>query len=170
MIIRELDLSDLEALEQLITKVENNLVQEVLWLPISKESKEHFFDKTWTCFYGAFDSDKLLGAIGLFFNQNEYGESQRTLHMEDKKIAELGRAMADPDYRNQKIMTHLADEIMRYASTLNLDAVIATVHPQNVPSQSFLRRLGFEKRASVVKREKYERDILVKEFEEGARR
>ena len=162
MVIRELEISDLEALEQLITKVENSLIKNAFWLPINTESRKHFFDKKWTCFYGAFDNDKIIGAVGLFFNQNEYGESQRILNMEDKKIAELGRAMVDPDYRNQKIITHLAEEIMEYASTLNLDAVIATVHPQNVPSQSFLKKLGFEKQASVIKNKKYERDILIK--------
>lgn len=164
MLIRELNINDQEQLNSLIISVEENLIDDTFWLPINCESKKHFFNKSWTCFYGAFDNEKLIGAVGLFFNINEFGESQKVLNMENKKIAELGRAMIDPNYRNQGIMNLLAKVIINQASKSNLDAIIATVHPQNIPSQSFLKKLNFNKRGFVLKDNKYPRDILVKEF------
>ena len=75
MIIRKLTDSDSEALFSLIEDIESTLVSRDFWLPIKDTSKEHYFDPSWTEFYGAFDGDRLVGASALFYNPFEFGES-----------------------------------------------------------------------------------------------
>ncbi|MCR5273103.1 MAG: GNAT family N-acetyltransferase [Lachnospiraceae bacterium] len=162
LVIRKLDMTDEPSLERLIDVVESNLNDRRLWLPISNASKEHFFDETWTVFYGAFDKDELIGTVGLFLNENEYGESQKEIHFEKYKIAEIGRIMCHPDYRRKGITSKIMKEMMDYATQFELDALLATAHPQNTASQKLLAKYGFKKEGHIIKSCDYERDILIR--------
>ena len=64
--LRKLELRDKNQLEQLIEKISINLENEFFWLPITDESREHFFDDKWTYFLGMFEKEKLIAAVGLF--------------------------------------------------------------------------------------------------------
>lgn len=163
MQIRKLEKSDESQLEKLIRDVENNLTDETFWLPITEKSRSHFFDEEWTYFLGAFCEDKLIGAVGLFLNENEYGESCEVLKISNKSIAEYGRAMVSPDYRNNGVMTKLSFDLLNYAKGLKIKNIIATVHPDNIASQSVVKKVGFEKKGFVLKYGKYARDIYLLE-------
>lgn len=152
-------------LEALINEVEENLKDKRFWLPIGDVSRNHFFDSSWTIFFGAFEDDRLIGAIGLFLNENEYGESQKSINMQDKKIAEVGRIMCHPEYRHKGVASCLMEELLRYSGGLDLDYLLATVHPHNEPSQRLLKKYGFIKEGYIIKSEDYERDILIKGVE-----
>lgn len=152
-------------LETLINEVEENLKDKRFWLPIGDSSRNHFFDSSWTIFFGAFEDDRLIGAIGLFLNENEYGESQKTISMQDKKIAEVGRIMCHPEYRHKGVASCLMEELLRYSGGLDLDYLLATVHPHNEPSQRLLKKYGFIKEGYIIKSENYERDILIRRVE-----
>ena len=161
IIIRKLEIEDNLQLKTLILETEDSLKDERFWLPITAKSREHFLDEEWTYFLGAFKNEKLIGAVGLFFNDNEYGDSQKILGLKNEKIAELGRAMVAPHYRNNGIMTKLAKALKVYAKKIGINYIIATTHPDNKPSQKFLEKTGFKKKAFVTKLEKYDRDILL---------
>ena len=152
-------------LETLINEVEENLKDKRFWLPIGDVSRNHFFDSSWTIFFGAFEDDRLIGAIGLFLNENEYGESQKSINMQDKKIAEVGRIMCHPEYRHKGVASCLMEELLRYSGGLDLDYLLATVHPHNEPSQRLLKKYGFIKEGYIIKSENYERDILIRRVE-----
>lgn len=162
MIIREINLSDEKQLDSLIEEVESNLENRLFWLPISDTSRSHFFDATWTHFVGAFDHDTLVAAVGLFFNENEYGENIEALHLTNDKCAEIGRAMVKVDYRHQGLMQILTEKLMEYAKECGVEKLVATVHPDNIPSQRTFFKLGFEKQGYIVKKNDYERDIFLK--------
>ena len=162
IVIRELELEDAEKLEALIDNVEFHLENETFWLPISDESRKHFFDKSWTRFLGMFDGTELIAAIGLFLNENEYEESRKELHIEKESVAELGRAMVNPLYRRQGFISSLGDELMEYAESLNIKNIVATAHPQNIGSVTMLENLGFKKKGFAIKQEKYERNIYLR--------
>ena len=162
MIVRPLLKSDDAQLSILIATIENSLSDYTFWLPISDASRNHFFDSEWTHFFGAFDGGKLIAAVGLFLNENEYGESRKTVHLENKRVAEIGRAMCAPDFRRKGILNELTEEAIRQAKELDLEVLIATAHPKNVPSQSLLCHFGFAKEGYVIKSKFYERDIFVK--------
>lgn len=164
IVIRRLKAEDKEKLEQLIHIVERNLDNKMFWLPINDISRKHYFDESWTCFWGAFDNSKLIAAIGLFFNENEFGESKKALHLGEGEVAELGRALVDPMYRKRGIMSALAQELMKYAKEVGVESIIATTHPKNVGSIALLKGLGFDNKKYVVKQEIYERYIFVKKI------
>ena len=163
MEIRKLTLTDKMQLDCLINEVENTLVNKTYWLPITETSREHFFDDEWTFFLGAFENGKLVGAVGLFFNENEYGESKRVLGLCSKDVAEYGRAMVSPLYRNKGVMKELSQRLLQYASKFGKKYIIATVHPDNTPSQQVIKSLGFKKKAFVTKLDIYDRDIMLLE-------
>ena len=161
--VRQLTIEDKPALEKLIKDVEDTVSNKAFWLPISEESENHFFDVSWTVFLGAFLGGELLGALGLFFDENEYGESRDALNLEGN-IAEYGRAMVLSEYRNKGIMNIISKEMNHYVCGYNLEYLVATVHPDNEPSQKFLKKDGFIKKGHIVKMNKYPRDILVKKL------
>ena len=164
MIIRKLEAQDEEKLENLIREVEKGLVDETFWLPIHETSRMHFLDDEWTYFLGAFVGDRLVGAVGLFLNKNEYEESRKILEIDDRNLAEYGRAMVSPEFQNQGIMKELSIQLLEYAKKMGVERVIATVHPNNISSQSVVKKMGFQKMAFVTKLNKYDRDIFLKEL------
>lgn len=100
--------------------------------------------------------------MGLFLNENEYGESQKEIHFENYKIAEIGRIMCHPDYRRKGIPSKIMKEMMDYATQFELDVLLATAHPQNTASQKLLAKYGFKKEGHIIKSCDYERDILIR--------
>lgn len=162
--IRKLEYSDSLQLEGLIGEIESNLENNLFWLPISDKSRDRFFDDTWTYFIGAYDNNTLVAAIGLFFNENEYGENTKALHLSDKNCAELGRAMVKPEYRNQGLMGKLSEMLIEYAKNMKIENIIATAHPDNKPSQKILKGLNFSKQKSIIKNNTYARDIFLKKL------
>lgn len=162
---RKLELGDKEKLEKLIVMVEDTLENKYFWLPISDESRDHFFDDEWTYFLGAFENNELIAAVGLFFNKHEYGESAKKLGISDGKTAEIGRAMVSPNHRRKGLMKVITEKLINYAKIHGIQFLVATSHPQNKPSQISLESLGMEKRAFCVKTQKYERDIFILEID-----
>lgn len=162
MKIKILDYNDKFQLDNLIDLTEKNVSNEKFWLPISDKSREHFFDKKWTCFFGAFLDEQLIGTVGLFFNKNEYDESRKEIKLNEDRIAEVGRIMCHPDYRNKRVASRLMEEMMDYVNKSDLKILLATAHPENEPSQRLLRKYGFVKKGFIVKSGNYERDILTR--------
>lgn len=161
MEIRKITLNDKEQLEHLISVVEENLEDEKWWLPINMTSRIHFFDDEWTEFYGMFDGEKLIGAGALFFNEHEFGESVRYLGRDISCVAEIGRAMVHPNYRGNGYLYQIALKLLEVAKEKGIHHILATVHPDNQPSQRSFKKLGMKKQCTCIKDEKYERDIFL---------
>lgn len=164
MMIRKLTTSDHDALWRLIGDIESSLPNREFWLPIKEGSSTHFFDESWTEFHGAFYGDRLIGASALFYNSYEFGESLEQLGMDTDGVAEVGRSMVHPDYRGHNILADINTELISVARDRGLDRLVATIHPDNIPSQSSFRKLGFVKRKTYLKSDGFVRDILTLEL------
>ena len=160
MVFRRLDRHDEGQLLHLVDIVESSLVHPKFWLPIDDTSYNHFLDDAWTVFFGAFDGKALVAAAGLFLNEHEYGESLRHVRLSARRVAELGRIMCRPEYRGCGLPTMLARMAVCEASRRGCDAIVATAHPDNAPSQALLAKLGFEQAGHVVKGGDFPREIL----------
>lgn len=167
MEIRKLEKSDSQKLEDLIKNVEDNLEDETFWLPITDKSREHFFEESWTYFLGAFEGDELIGAAALFFNEHAFGENCKALGIKNDKIAQYGRAMMRLDYRNKGIMKQILGNLLEHAKKIGIKKIVATVHPNNIPSQKVLTNFKFENKLKVVKNNRYERYIFLLELWEA---
>ena len=164
IVLKHLSKAEEHPLNLLIQDVEATLPDEKFWLPITETSKAHFFDDEWTYFLGAFVYDELVGAAALFFDENEWGESREKLGIQSTSIAEFGRAMIRSDFRSKGIMSMIAAELVRVAKGRPVDYLLATVHPNNVPSQKTVTRMGMQKADFYVKNGGFERDIFLREF------
>jgi len=91
-----------------------------------------------------------------------YGESQKHIHRENEKVAEIGRLMCHPDYRGQGVAARLVKEVLQTACQMDFDILLATAHPKNKPSQKVLTEAGFVKEGHIIKSNDYERDILIR--------
>ena len=156
---RRLGISDKEQLFNLINTVEEKLSDETWWLPIKDEAANHFFDTTWTVFWGAFESEKLIAACGLFLNEFEYSESASLLDLEFSSVAEIGRCMVSPDYRGQNLMFRINNYLLKEAKERKRTKIIATAHPDNIASNESLRKLGMQTKKRVIKFEKFLRNV-----------
>lgn len=165
MTIRPLRESDKSALYELIDIIEDNLPDENFWLPMKETARTHFFDPAWTEFYGAFDGERLAGAAALFYDEYEFGESLEHLKkigidVSDLNVAELGRAMVHPDYRGNNLLFEISGHLLKRARERKIDFLVATVYPENMPSQMSLRKLGMVKQTTYRKSDGFVRDIL----------
>lgn len=161
MEFRKLVNGDSEELEQLITVIEGNLENKYFWLPIKEEARRHFFDEEWTLVYGFFEDGRLVAAAALFLNEYEFGESREQLKLEREKVAEIGRVMVHPEYRGMNFSCGLIKKLVCIAEQEGIEYVLATIHPQNIPSQRSFQKADFERKCTYVKNESYIRDIYV---------
>ncbi len=167
MIIRELVMSDEASLTVLIEKIESALINKDFWLPINDTSRMHFLDKKWTRFYGAFEDEKLIGASALFLDQHEFGESLSQLDdatMIPDEVAEIGRSMVLPNYRGKNLLLDINRYVVEEAVRLGKKYLIATIHPDNIPSRKSFEKLGMQKSLTYTKSCGYIRDIYLMEL------
>ncbi len=159
MNIRKLTALDSESLKKLIEAIEDSLENKDFWLPINETSEIHFFDENWTEFYGLFEGERLVAASALFYNEHEFGESLSHLQRIGCKTAEIGRSMVHPQYRGNNYLLKINTELLKLAKSKGIELVLATIHPQNVPSQKSFQKLGFTKQCTYVKHGGFLRDI-----------
>jgi len=159
--IRVLNPSDVPDFENLVAEIERKIVNPAWWLPIKENAKKHFFDSDWTTFIGCFHGDKLVGASALFWNEFEYGESVSAIGGCPAPIAEIGRCMVLNEHRGQNLMLKMNSELLKIARKRGVKSVIATAHPDNLPSNSSLIRLGLKIQKCIIKDGSYPRNVLL---------
>ncbi len=162
--LRKLRKTDETQLLQLIKTIEDGLTDKKFWLPINDISREHFLDDDWTYFLGLFDDEKLIGASGLFLNKHEFEESLSYCKNVKMPVAEIGRAMVLPEYRGHNFLLKINSELLKIAKQKNIQTILVTIHPRNLPSQRSFEKLGAKKVAQIVKYDSFLRDILLLEL------
>lgn len=163
MVIRKLTENDGKKLNELIDRIEFSIENKKWWLPIKEVARNNFFNDEWTYFLGMFVSENLIAASALFLNEYEYGDSLESItHLDlNGTTAEIGRCMVDPSYRGNNFLLILNKKLIEIAKDLNINNLIATIHPQNIPSKRSFEKLGFIKETTVVKSGDFSRDIYV---------
>ncbi len=166
MQIRQLTEKDSDAFYELIQITVDSLENKEFWLPIKDEVREHFFDKSWTILFGAFDGDTLIGAVGLFLNESEYSESLSYLSRTYEGPAKVDRLMIHPQYRGQGVSDALMKELIPEARRLGVRNLLATIHPQNNVARNTMQRSGMELMCSYMNRDGYFRNVFVMTIKE----
>ena len=161
MEIRQLTQKDEQSLKNLIECIEEHLVNSQWWLPIKREAYDNFLNPEWTIFWGAFEKDLLFGASALFLNEFEYGESLKAVGTQTLPIAEIGRCMVRPEFRGKNIMLLLNQQLCKIAKNMGIKTLIATAHPDNMPSNVSLQKLGMKIQKCILKENKYKRNVFL---------
>ena len=125
--------------------VEQNLENKNFWLPVSDEERKTFFDQSKILQIGAFEGEKLVGALGLYIDESVFGSAFEHLEIKNKTgVAKVGRAMVLPEFRRKKILHLMMQTALEKAKSLNFNCVFAIAHPQNIASCSYLKKIGFK--------------------------
>ncbi|MDE7253849.1 MAG: GNAT family N-acetyltransferase [Acetatifactor sp.] len=161
MLIRQLTNNDSDAFYELIDITVNSLENQEFWLPIKDEVRTHFFDKSWTVLFGAFEGSTLVGAVGLFLNESEYSESLSYLSRTYEGPAKVDRLMVHPNYRGRGVTDELMKELIAEAKRLKVKNLLATIHPQNTVARSAMQRIGMELMCSYMNKDGYFRNVFV---------
>lgn len=142
MEIRRLEQKDYEAFKALIeTVVENLEVKEWLIVPTSGEMTNLLKDNK-AEFWGMFDAGVLLSISCLSFDDDDFAEIIKLLKIENHKVAEISECMTLPIARGNNFMLKINKQIVKIAKDKGFDYLIATAHPDNIASNSSLKKLG----------------------------
>lgn len=123
------------------------------YIPMSEYNAQHIFDDGSTIVvYGAIIDGVLAGVTLIDLDKAEYSDLCDAIGIpEDKKGGELGACMVLPDYRGQNLMYLMNTELIKAAHEMGLDYLVASAHPDNIASNSSLRKIGFECKAQLTR-------------------
>ena len=164
MVIKRLTSADQSKLDHLIQIIEDSLLDADWWLPIQETARVHFFDSSWTIFYGTFDGEELVGASALFLNQFEFKEAALHIGVPLDGTAEIGRCMVNPKCRGNNLMLKMNKVLVDVAKENGVKRIVATAHPSNESSCHSLVSLGMRKNGEITKYNTFKRNIYLIEL------
>lgn len=152
IIYKEIEEKDKVKILDLMDKVINNLERPEFYFIGDKEKElQRMFDLEYVYNLGAYDNEKLVGITQLYVDQEDLKEYIDILRLKKYKVCELGSALVLKEYRNRGIMKNLINIQKDKAKQFKFDYMIATVHPENVPSNIVFKKSGFTiKKQSII--------------------
>ena len=160
--IKRLDKSHHKAFKDINNIIRQNLTNSTWFMPFSEENLGNTFDeKSSLVIYGAF-VDGVLAAVSLIdTNEDEFNELAVKLGVKNLKGAELGGSMVLPEYRGKNLMYKINAELIDYAKKASFEYLVATAHPDNIASNSSLKKLNMEYKIKVIRTGGYERNVYI---------
>ena len=160
--IKRLDKSHHEAFKRINIETRKTLVNPSWFMPFSEENVEKLFDERSTLVvYGCFIDGELAGVSLFDFNQAEFAELAEKLGVATKKGAELGGSMVYPAFRGQNVMYDINQALIKKAKEMNIEYFVATAHPDNIASNSSLKKLGMEYQTTITRGNGYLRNVYL---------
>jgi GNAT superfamily N-acetyltransferase len=101
---------------------------------ILKERFKEMITQNYEC-VGVYDADQLIGVSGLWFCTRHYSG----------RSVELDHVFIDDAYRNKGLGTQFINWIETYVKTKGYQAIELNAYIDNVPSQNFYEKDGFQK-------------------------
>lgn len=152
IIYKEIEEKDKAKILDLMDNVINNLERPEFYFIGDKEKElQRMFDLEYVYNLGAYDNEKLVGITQLYVDQEDLKEYIDILRLKKYKVCELGSALVLKEYRNRGIMKNLINIQKDKAKQFKFDYMIATVHPENVPSNIVFKKSGFTiKKQSII--------------------
>jgi RimJ/RimL family protein N-acetyltransferase len=147
---RKLTKDDTSSLNELIDVIQDKNEHPEWCSYISQIQKNKFIDDSSNMFIGAFDTSKLVAAIGLIYDEKLSETNLSSLGI-NGKFAEIGRCMVLPEYRGEDLMIKLGEIIIDEARKLGKTYIVAAVHPDNIGAIKSIEKLGFEKKCKTSK-------------------
>lgn len=160
LIYKEIEKKDRDKILNLIDNVVSNLERPEFYF-IGDEEKEiqRMFDLEYVYNLGVYDNEKLVGMTQLYIDQEDLKEYIDILGLNKYKVCELGSALVLENYRNRGIMQNLIKIQKDKAKHLKFDYMIATVHPENTPSNIVFEKFGFFIEKQIMINDKYLRNL-----------
>ena len=163
--IKKLDKRHHEAFKTINIETRKTLVDPSWFMPFSEENIENLFNEGSTLIvYGCFIDGTLAGVSLFDFNEEEFAELSKLLGIENKKGAELGGSMVLPAYRGQHIMYDVNEALIKVAKEMGIEYLVATAHPDNIASNSSLKKLGMEYKTTITRASGYLRNVYLLEL------
>lgn len=160
MELKKLQKSDKEQFRTLNETIRNNLANSAFFIPLGDFVFENFYKPDMFITYGFFDGEKLAACSLLSLDEDDLSELKELLKL-DGKTAELGASMTLPDYRGNNLMLKINQKLLSEAAPAGLKYIVATAHPDNVASNSSLKKLGMEKVAEINRHGTYKRNVYL---------
>lgn len=163
-ILTRLTPSDRTIHEEMSKVIVSFLPREDFLIPMTPEEYEDtFVEGSSDIVYGLFDNGKLIATSSLLHDVSAYGEQDEVKEVLKHKCAEIGECMVLPDYRGQDLMFKLNSLLKEDAKKLDIKYMLATAHPENVASNTSLKKIGF-KRIKTFNRHGYLRNLYLMEI------
>lgn len=134
-IYKQIDKKYLEDYIKLCNSVVETLKNRDFLIPFSNDDIVSLFNDEKTIIYGVFDGDKLIGSAQLNINQEKLINTKDMLGLCSFNVAELGGYLVLSEYRNQGITKFLEQVLIEVAKNNNIEYIVITVHPDNIPSK-----------------------------------
>ncbi len=116
-----------------------------LLIPMTPEE----YDDTYTdinddVVYGVFRNGKLIATSSLLHDVRAYAVNPELADILTYPCIEIGESMVLPAYRGRGLMQHLNELIKAEAIRQGVRYMLATAHPDNIASNTSLKKLGYK--------------------------
>lgn len=159
IIYKKIEEKDKEKIECLKQEVITGIERQEFYMEDPEEDKTKMFENT--IFYGAYDNDNLVGLAQLYIDQEYLEDMKEIFGLKRYSVCELGTALVKKEYRNQGIMQNLIKIQIDIAKDMKFEYIIATIHPENIPSNRAFEKSGFHIKGQAIFRENYLRNLCV---------
>lgn len=150
--IKRLDKSHLDGFCHVNDTILKNLTNPEWYIPIPKDALPHVLDGDSTLvIYGAFVDGVLAGVSLIDLNKNEFSDLCGVIGVTAESCGELGACMVLPEYRGKNLMYLINCELLKTARDMGLTHLVASAHPDNIASNTSLKKLGFDCRDTITR-------------------
>ncbi len=150
---RRLTHNDVEIFYNINQEIAKHLTNTEWFSPFGLESAKHILGENNThVVYGCFIDGELAGVSLFDYDKEQCAWLSKAVNADPAKWgAEVGGSIVLPKFRGQNIMFEINDIIKKKAKEMGVDYFVATAHPDNIASNSSLKKLGLEYKTILTK-------------------
>ena len=148
-------------LRELVKTTVKNLENKEWLITLTDKELDIIFENKNALIYGATENEKLLAISGLFFDESDFIDILKLLNIENKKVAEIAECMTFPEFRGNNYMLKINLKLVEKAKELGFEYLIATAHPDNIASNTSLKKLKMTCSGQIYRYGKYLRNYYV---------
>lgn len=157
--IRRMTTDDAPLFWQINEEIMQTLTDPEWFIPFPADAD--VFSPEHDVFFGWFEGDELAGVSGVILDEKFLGDLRVLLHLEGKKIGEVGGSMVRPKFRGRNIMWELNRHVLQYAKDNDFDCLVATIHPDNVASRTSAEHIGLKKVDCIKRKGHFLRNVYL---------
>ncbi len=158
---KKIEETDRKQVLTLMKTVIEGLERPEFYMQDTPENIENMFEEDFIYSYGAYEKEKLVGMTQLYVDQQDLKRYKVLFGLENEQVCELGSALVLKAYRNQGILQNLINRQIQVAKEKKFTYMIATVHPENVPSYTALEKCAFYLKGHAIIENQYDRNLYV---------
>lgn len=164
--IRQLTPKDKDAFSKMNKDTYYQQMDPSFFIPFTEmEIERDFAPEAQNILLGIFEKGQMVAVSGLLFDLSDFSDIAELSTVDFERTAEIGGCMTSPGHRNNGYMRMINECILKTARSQQLRYLIATAHPDNLPSNASLRKLGMQL-VAVIQRHNYPRNLYLLDLEE----